>query len=61
MAGMRSTCVRKGLILWVLELLIGTRESKDSRVQAGLASPSPLQRTRETRQSTVKMTIFFSK
>ncbi len=26
--------------LWV-ELLIGTRESKDSRVQAGLASPTP--------------------
>ncbi len=25
----------------LLELLIGTRESKDSRVQAGLASPSP--------------------
>ncbi len=25
----------------MLELLIGTRESKDSRVQAGLASPSP--------------------
>ncbi len=25
----------------LLELLIGTRESKDSRVQAGLAIPSP--------------------
>ncbi len=27
-----------------VELLIGTRESLDSRVQGGLASPSPLQR-----------------
>ncbi len=26
---------------YYLELLIGTRESKDSRLQAGLASPSP--------------------
>ena len=44
--------------LWrKLELLIGTRESKDSRVQAGLASPSPLQRTRETRQITLKMAM----
>ncbi len=25
---------------WTVELLIGTRESKDPRVQAGLASPS---------------------
>ncbi len=25
----------------IVELLIGTRESKDSRVQPGLASPSP--------------------
>ncbi len=36
--------------IFVIELLIGTRESKDPRVQAGLAGPSPLQRTRETRQ-----------
>ena len=28
-------------VFWI-ELLIGTRESKDSRVQAGLAGPSPL-------------------
>ena len=28
-------------IIPLIELFIGTRESKDSRVQAGLASPSP--------------------
>ena len=38
----------------LLELLTQTRESKDSRVQAGLVSLSPLQRTRETRQSSVR-------
>ena len=36
-----------GIDPYAVELLIGTRESMDSRVQAGLASPSPLQRTRQ--------------
>ncbi len=40
--------------IFLLELLIGTRESKDSRVQAGLASPNPLQRIRQTRQKSPK-------
>ena len=46
--------------MFPLELLIGTRESKDLRVQAGLASPSPLQRTR-TRAIKAKKLLYWTR